>query len=92
MVARPTPATAIEAAVEVLRTANAPLTVDDIWAMIETQRLWRPPHGGRSPRQTLAVQMARASEGYEGSRPTRTKLFKRLKNGSYVLLTRSEAL
>lgn len=49
---------------------------------------WMPPLGGKSPKRTLAVQMARASEGYNGTRPRATKLFRRDTAWRYELLKR----
>lgn len=78
--------TSVAAAAQVLKRAGAPLTVDEVWERIQRSATWTPPQGGTNPRQTLAVQMARASEGYAGSRPTRTKLFRRLHDGRFELL------
>jgi len=78
--------TTVSAAVRVLQDAGRPLTVGEIWARIQKSGSWQPPRGGTSPRRTLAVQMARASQGYAGSRPTRAKRFRRLDNGRYKLL------
>ena len=81
-------ATTISAAVEVLRKAGRPLSVEEVWDGIMAAGTWRPPAGGKAPRRTLQVQMARASEGYAGSRPTRTKTFRRPADGRFDLLKR----
>lgn len=79
-------ATSVAAAEQVLREAGTPLTIDEIWDRVRATGAWRTE--GRSPRQTLAVQVARATEGYQGSRPTRAKLFVRLADGRYTLLNK----
>ena len=76
-------ASCVEAAVEVLRTAGEPLQPTEIYARAAKAGLWTS--SGRSPERTLAVQMARASVGYTGSRPTKGKLFIRLEDGRYDL-------
>ena len=83
----PRRSTTLSAAVGVLKKARRPLTVDEIWQRIEKGDAWSPPRGGKTPRATLKVQIARASMGYTGTRSSRTKLFRRLKDGMYELLT-----
>ena len=76
----------VAAAVEVLKKARRPLPAGEIWARIQKSGIWSPPNGGTSPERTLAVQMSRASKGYAGSRPSKTKLFRRDENGRFSLL------
>ena len=84
--------TMVSATVEVLKKARRPLTVKEIWDRIEKDQLWRPPEGGKRPRATLRVQIARASKGFTGSRPFKTKLFRRLEDGKLGRHVRYELL
>ncbi len=84
----PNAPTTISAAIHVLKHSRRPLTVDEVWDAIVKSGTWMPPLGGKSPKRTLAVQMARAAEGYKGTRPRATKLFRRDTAWRYELLKR----
>lgn len=73
-----------EAAIQVLRNNNTPMLIDDICDKIIEGELY--DFGAKSPKSVLRIEMARASENQDYSKPYTFKSFRYLGDGVYELI------
>lgn len=73
-----------DAALFVLKQHNKPMSIDDICNIIIEDGLY--DFGAKSPKSVLRIEMARASENQDYSKPYMEKLFKFKGDDIYELL------
>jgi restriction system protein len=76
--------TVIEAALEVLRSANRPLTASEIFAEIQTRKLYA--FAAKDPLNVLRAQLRRHCEGYDRKVAAARRCIRRVGNDAFEAL------